>query len=119
MASFPIKPPQTVVLCYELLDLAINLNIEDYTEGISDGNNSRSYKDAQRAQGNYLLDEVSCQKGLRILDIGCGNGTLLELVREREATGIGITISQPQVERCKTKGLAVFLMNYKDIPIAS
>ena len=116
MTIFQSKTPPAVLCCYDLLDLAVTGNIEDYTEGIYEGDIKRSYKDAQRAQGNYLLDEVRCHKGSRILDIGCGNGTLLELVRERGATGIGITISKPQVVRCKRKGLEVYLMNYRDIP---
>lgn len=110
------RSPKTVVSCYDLLDLAVTGGIEDYTEGIYEGDINRAYKGAQRAQGNYLLDEVRCCKGSYILDIGCGNGTLLELVRERGAAGIGITISQAQVNRCKSKGLEVYLMNYKDIP---
>ena len=116
MTIFQSKTPPAVLCCYDLLDLAVTGNIEDYTEGIYEGDIKRSYKDAQRAQGNYLLDEVRCHKGSRILDVGCGNGTLLELVRERGATGIGITISKPQVVRCKRKGLEVYLMNYRDIP---
>jgi cyclopropane-fatty-acyl-phospholipid synthase len=98
------------------LDLAVKANIEDYTEGIYEGDINRSYIEAQRRQSDYLLDEIGCDKGSRVLDIGCGNGTLLERVRERGAIGYGITISQPQVVRCKKKGLEVFLMNYRDIP---
>ncbi len=116
MMSFQSKNSQTVISCYDLLDLAVTGGIEDYSEGIYEGDINRSYKDAQLAQGNYLLDEVNCRKGSRILDIGCGNGTLLEIVRERGAIGVGITISQPQVNLCKRKELEVYLMNYRDIP---
>ncbi|MCK5199864.1 MAG: class I SAM-dependent methyltransferase, partial [Spirochaetales bacterium] len=116
MVGLKSRTAQTVVSCYSLLDLTVTEGIEDYTEGIYDGDVNISYKDAQRNQGNYLLDEVRCRKESRILDIGCGNGTLLELIRERKAVGSGITISQPQVSRCKRKGLEVYLMNYRDIP---
>ncbi|MBU0463305.1 MAG: class I SAM-dependent methyltransferase [Proteobacteria bacterium] len=116
MAGLKSRTAQTVVSCYSLLDLTVTAGIEDYTDGIYEGDVNRPYKDAQRTQGNYLLDEVRCRKGSRILDIGCGNGTLLELIRERNAVGSGITISQPQVNRCKRKGFEVYLMNYRDIP---
>ena len=89
------KSASTVVSCYDLLDLAVTGGIEDYTEGIYEGNINRPYKDAQLAQGNYLLNEVRCRKGSRILDIGCGNGTLLEPVRARWAVCVGINISPP------------------------
>ena len=116
MMSSKSRTAQTVVFCYDLLDLAVTGDIQDYTEGLYEGDSNRSYKDTQRAQANYLLDEVGCRKGSRILDIGCGNGTLLKFVRERGAIGFGITIAQPQVNRCKRKGLEVYLMNYRDIP---
>jgi methionine biosynthesis protein MetW len=46
--------------------------------------------------------------GARVLDLGCGDGTLLErLVREKGVTGRGIEISADGVERCIRKGLAV------------
>jgi cyclopropane fatty-acyl-phospholipid synthase-like methyltransferase len=45
-----------------------------------------------RGEANYLLDEIKCYEGSHILDIGCGNGALLESARERGATGIGVTI---------------------------
>jgi hypothetical protein len=73
MMDLQSRTPKTVVSCYELLDLAVTGGIEDYTEGTYEGDINRPYKDAQRAQGNYLLDEIRCRKGSHILDIGCGN----------------------------------------------
>jgi methionine biosynthesis protein MetW len=47
-------------------------------------------------------------EGARVLDLGCGDGTLLDrLVREKKVTGRGIEISADGVERCIRKGLAV------------
>jgi cyclopropane-fatty-acyl-phospholipid synthase len=87
----------------------------DYTEGIYHDDPSTPYEVAQRNQIAYLLDEVKCGSGVRILDVGCGNGTLLEAVRERGATGTGITISPEQVDLCRKRGLDVHLLNYKDL----
>jgi methionine biosynthesis protein MetW len=46
--------------------------------------------------------------GARVLDIGCGEGELLELLtREKRVDGQGLEISQAGVAACLAKGLAV------------
>ncbi len=48
------------------------------------------------------------KRGARILDLGCGDGTLLEYLRERRsAEGYGIEIDDGNVVQCITKGLSV------------
>jgi cyclopropane-fatty-acyl-phospholipid synthase len=75
--------------CYDLLDLSPAGGVEDFTEGIYESDPDRSYLEAQRLKNEYLLDEVECRQGSRILDIGCGYGTLLEAARRRGAAGGG------------------------------
>jgi methionine biosynthesis protein MetW len=46
--------------------------------------------------------------GSRVLDVGCGDGALLEhLVRTKNVDGRGIEISQANVNACVARGLAV------------
>lgn len=46
--------------------------------------------------------------GSRVLDVGCGEGELLELLaREKDVDGQGLEISQQGVAACLKKGLAV------------
>ena len=46
--------------------------------------------------------------GARVLDIGCGEGTLLELLtRQRQIDGRGIEISPEGVSTCLARGVAV------------
>ena len=46
--------------------------------------------------------------GSRVLDIGCGDGTLLQLLaRKKQVDGRGIEIDQANVARCMAKGLSV------------
>jgi methionine biosynthesis protein MetW len=60
--------------------------------------------------------------GSRLLDVGCGDGVLLDLlVRERQVDGRGIELSQEGVNTCVARGLAVVqgdaetdLQNYPD-----
>lgn len=118
------KPPRMrprprtarVVRCYSLFDRFFPpCGLLDYTEGIYHGNSSTPYEIAQRNQINYVLNEVGCTAGTRLLEIGCGNGTLLEAARERRAEAIGITISPEQVALCAERGLNVRLMNYLEL----
>jgi methionine biosynthesis protein MetW len=47
-------------------------------------------------------------KGARVLDVGCGDGALLEyLVRTKNVDGRGIELSQQNVNACVARGLAV------------
>jgi cyclopropane fatty-acyl-phospholipid synthase-like methyltransferase len=109
----------TVVMCYRLLDLSLLGGIHDFTDGIYDGGPARSRADylaAQQRQSEYLLDEIGCGRGSRILDIGCGNGRLLRQAEQRGAQAVGITISEEQVARCRRQGLQVNLLNYRGLP---
>jgi cyclopropane fatty-acyl-phospholipid synthase-like methyltransferase len=107
---------QVVVNCYDFFDRIFpESGLLDLTEGMYGGDPSIPYEQAQKNQINWLLDEIGCAKGSRVLDIGCGNGTLLEAARQRGAEAIGITISPAQVQRCRQRGLDARLLNYRDI----
>src|SRR5512135_1041419 len=48
-------------------------------------------------------------QGSSVLDLGCGNGGLLDLlVRERDVRGQGIEIDEQAIYQCVAKGLSVF-----------
>src|SRR5436190_20894714 len=106
----------TVVRCYSLFDRFFPAcGLLDYTEGIYRGDSTMSYEVAQKNQINYVLNEVGCTAGTRLLEIGCGNGTLLEAARERRAEAIGLTIPPEQVRLCRSRGLDTRLLNYLDL----
>ena len=57
---------------------------------------------------DLLLIAEMVKPGARVLDIGCGDGTLLRLLAEkREVEGRGIEISQAGVNSCVARGLSV------------
>jgi cyclopropane-fatty-acyl-phospholipid synthase len=110
------KTPAVVVNCYDFFDRVFpEYGFLDLTEGMYNGDSSTSYEQAQKNQINWILDGVNCKKGSRILDIGCGYRTLLAEARERGAGAIGITISPPQVQHCRDRGLNALLLNYREI----
>ena len=57
---------------------------------------------------DLLLIADMIAPGSRVLDIGCGDGALLDyLSRFKQVDGRGIEISQPGVNACVTRGLSV------------
>jgi cyclopropane-fatty-acyl-phospholipid synthase len=113
-----IHPWRTVVGCYSAVDRFFPAcGLFDLTEGMYHGNPATSYEQAQANQLDYLLDQIQCGPGRRVLDVGCGYGTLLERIRQRGAKGIGITICSEQLRYClRHKDLAVHLLDHRALP---
>ena len=70
---------------------------------------------------DHLLVAGMVEPGSRVLDVGCGDGELLQLLESRGIEGRGIELSREGVNRCVAKGLAVVqgdadtdLVNYPD-----
>src|SRR4051794_8265907 len=104
---------KTVVACYSVFDRFFpKCGLLDLTEGIYAGE-SCSFEQAQANQHRYLLDQVRCRPGSRLLDIGCGYGTLLAEARRRGAAPVGITISPEQARHGRRSGLDVRFHDYR------
>jgi methionine biosynthesis protein MetW len=57
---------------------------------------------------DFLLVTDMVEPGSRVLDVGCGDGSLLALLRDRKGVdGRGIEISRDGVNTCLAKGLPV------------
>ncbi|WP_257167451.1 methionine biosynthesis protein MetW [Bradyrhizobium sp. SRS-191] len=56
---------------------------------------------------DHLLIAGMVDRGSKVLDIGCGDGDLLQLLESRGIDGRGIELSREGVNHCVAKGLAV------------
>ena len=50
-----------------------------------------------------------------MLDLGCGWGPLLNFIRTRGGTGVGVTLSSAQVAACRRHGLDVHLYDAREV----
>lgn len=65
-------------------------------------------RDQLRAYQARFLPHLSARGlGLPILDLGCGSGVLLELLRERGRKGMGVDVAAEAVAECQARGLDV------------
>ena len=65
----------------------------------------KARRDGIRVDLQLIADMV--EAGTRVLDVGCGDGDLLQLLEGRGIDGRGIELSREGVNRCVAKGLAV------------
>ena len=75
-----------------------------------------------RQRSDFLVIADMVAPGSRVIDIGCGDGTLLQLLAEqRQVKGRGVELSQDGVNSCVKKGFSAVqgdadrdLINYPD-----
>lgn len=61
-----------------------------------------------KARPDHLLIVEMVESGARALDVGCGDGALLQLLAERKAVdGRGVEVSRERVNACVARGLSV------------
>jgi len=72
----------------------------------------KANKHYENSQGLHLNYEIICDQiepESKVLDLGCGAGELLKLLKDRKnVTGRGVEINEDNVIKCVGKGLSVF-----------
>jgi cyclopropane-fatty-acyl-phospholipid synthase len=81
---------------------------------------ARTLDEAQEAKLGLICEKLRLKPGMRILDIGCGWGSLLKYAAEKHGVeGVGITINQEHVqwtrESCKGLPVEIRLQDYRDL----
>ena len=69
--------------------------------------------------GGAALDLLDPQPGERILDVGCGEGTLTKKIVERGASVLGIDNSPEMIDAARANGIDAVLMDVADMAFAA
>jgi len=82
--------------------------------------NSDNLDDAQEAKMELIAQKLKLRPGMRVLDIGCGWGTLCKYLAEKHGVHcVGISISEEGIkygqEKCKGLPVELKIMDYRNI----
>jgi SAM-dependent methyltransferase len=69
--------------------------------------------------GEAALDLLDPQPGERILDVGCGEGTLTRKIGERRTTVLGVDNSPEMIAAARSKGVDAVLLDVADMTFSS
>jgi 2-polyprenyl-3-methyl-5-hydroxy-6-metoxy-1,4-benzoquinol methylase len=95
--------------------LARHAELYDYYSDLDEATMAERHSPQNRARQQELLRELArLTHGRTLLDVGCGDGQLLETARDEGWDGTGIDLSEPAIRICRERGLAASKTDFFD-----
>ena len=87
-----------------------------FSNAMWDGDFTMTLEEAQLRKYRFVAEQLGIKKGSKVLDLGCGWGGWLKYLRDEiGAEGIGINLSDGQVQACRDNGLTAYLRDARYI----
>lgn len=87
-----------------------------FSNALYNGDFSLSLEEAQRRKHEFVTEALGIKKGSRVLDLGCGWGGWLKYLKDVVgADGIGVNLSDGQVNACRQNGLKAYIKDARFI----
>jgi methionine biosynthesis protein MetW len=84
-----------------------------FLRGVQGGSFFKKRPPGRRRQLDHQIICEIVEPGSKVLDLGCGSGELLALLRkEKKVKGQGIDVNEPAIFQCVEKGLSVLHMDF-------
>jgi cyclopropane-fatty-acyl-phospholipid synthase len=110
---------QDIDFTYTTLDRIFRLSIgetADFSAAMYHGDFSMTLKEAQMAKHQFVTDQLNIHEGSRVIELGSGWGPFLKYIKEeRNASGIGLTLSDGQYQACKRNGFDVYIKDCRTV----
>jgi len=68
---------------------------------------NRHYTESKGLHLNYSIITNLIEENASVLDLGCGDGILLKMLKDKDIHARGIDINQDNIVKCLEKGLSV------------
>lgn len=107
-----------IALTYDWMDELFRLSLgemADISGAYYNGDYSKTLEQAQKDKHEWILNGIDFHAGLRVLDVGCGWGNMMNSVREKGGHALGLTLSPAQAESCKRNQLKVISKDWKTV----
>jgi cyclopropane-fatty-acyl-phospholipid synthase len=121
VAHFPdcyLASRSNLEFTYSLIDRIFRLSLGemgDFSGAKYDRDFSLSLEQAQRRKHDFVAESINIGPGRRIIDLGCGWGPMLNFIRSKGATGVGLTLSSAQAAACRRNGLEARLQDIRTL----
>jgi cyclopropane-fatty-acyl-phospholipid synthase len=107
-----------IALTYDWMDGLFRLSLgemADISGAYYNGDYSKTLEQAQKDKHEWVLNGIDFHAGLRVLDVGCGWGNMMNSIREKGGHALGLTLSPAQAASCKRNQLKVISKDWKTV----
>jgi 2-polyprenyl-3-methyl-5-hydroxy-6-metoxy-1,4-benzoquinol methylase len=76
---------------------------------------SRIYYPSSRWEWGPLVERILKMDRAKVLDVGCGSGLFLEMIRRCGINGLGVDPTEESVEACRTRGIEAKQLSIQEL----